>query len=180
MKQVRRFCLVLLFSILVLAVGCTTIQTTRDEFDGYTINRMIGNELGGGFLDLGTTLYLNPERYVAKNGQISYSLRVGFLAHNWLFIERGESLILLVDGERMGFRGKGSWSHRDIGILHGTITEKAWYNVTPEQLKKIAYANSVKVKVVGSQHHIKRGFTKENFSNFRRFCKEYIESYGKE
>jgi hypothetical protein len=161
-------------------LGCASylasysVKTMNDEFDGYTINRMQKNRLGGGIL-LGSIVDLNVQKFV-KDSLVVYSLIVRYEGHDWLFIQNGESLILLVDNERIGLVGDGSVSHRDV-LSGGLVKEQAWYdNITPEQLKKIAYATEVKIKIIGSQYHAERYFTSQNFQNFQQFYSEYVEN----
>jgi len=170
------------FMLIVLLSGCASmsaslnyrVRTIQDEFDGYTINRMEHNMLGGGSLLSYTTIWLNTQRYQSKEGNVSYSLIAEYVSPDWLFIERGESLILLVDGQRMGLVGDGSWNHRNVGYGR-MVSEKSWYNITLEDLQKIANAKEVKVKIIGSQYYAERCFTDANFKNLKRFIMEYAQ-----
>ena len=120
---------------------------------------------------------LNPQRFVSEDGRVSYSLVLTYHADDWLFIEG--PLILLVDGQRMKL-GEIGRPHREVegGIL--LLFERQSYRITPEQLKKIAYANCVKVKIVGTHYYVKREFTRSNLSNYRRFYEEFVEIRDKE
>ena len=180
-----------------------TIQTIKDDFDNTITYRMEGNLLervkgrGGVFFNLQKLEKDMPELkklkdydksiqnlfkkklkdigYIIQEGKvIKYSLIVVYDASNWIFIEDGESLILLVDGKRMGFEGDGSWNHRDIGGILG-INERAWYDINLEQLRAIINAKEVRVKVVGSQYYVERIFSENNFKNFRDFYNQYVK-----
>ncbi len=163
----------MLFALSISLMNCapTTgyVKTIKDDFDNYVINRMQGNKVNAKGIRI---LELNAQKY-QKNKLINYSLMVRLVDGDWLFIRRGESLVFLVDGERIGLTGKGSSKHREV--LSGTIVEKAWYTITPEQLKKIAFANSVKGKLTGSQYFTELSLSEDNIKNFRSFYLEFVE-----
>ena len=152
------------------------IDTILDKFDGFTIHRMQDNLLGMEKDSFGG-IELNVQQFI-KDGRTSCSLIVSYTGLDWLFIDEGETLVLLVDGERLQFSGKGSYDHRDVerGYSLVTIKEKAWYDITLEQLKKITFAQDVKVKVKGRSHFLTRFFTELNFDAFRRFYKKYVKN----
>ena len=108
------------------------VKTTHDKFDGYTKNVMQYNLLSGGGL-LGAKVYLDIQQFETKNGHIVYSLIARYYGENWLFIEEGESLILLVDGESIRFSGEGSSRHRNV-ISGGKIMEHAWFSIKKQTL----------------------------------------------
>jgi len=145
------------------------VKTLNDAFDGYTINQMTYNYLvsNSGIVEL------NIKRLQTKDGRISYYLVVEYQNSDWLFIEGGESLILLVDGERIGFKGDGSLQSRNVGSS-GWIDEKAVYDINPKILNQIANAKEVKVKIIGNQYYIECKFTEQSFQNFKKFIAEYI------
>ena len=153
------------------------INTISDNFDGYTIYRMEDNQLGRSKNSGIGGIQLNVQQFI-KGGRTLYSLIVSYFGDDWLFIDSGEKLILLVDGERMGFSGDGSEGHRDVvrGYRMVGVKEKAWYDISLEQLKKITFAKDVKVKVEGRTYFFTRFFTKTNFDTFRRFYKKYVKN----
>lgn len=162
-----------IYFILLLFIGCTHyhIRTYHDEFDNYTYISMYLNKLGH---DRGiyTNIELNLQR-TEKNGNYGYILGCHYEARDWLFIDSGESLIMLIDNERIGFEGAGSLEHRDA--YGSNINELAIYRIIPDQIKKIAYANEVKIRIKG-KYYIECYFTDINFDNFRRFYQEYVEN----
>lgn len=162
---------------LALLVGCAgqwaKVKTIQDEFDGYTIHRMQNNTLaGGGLMDAETKVNLSPQKFIGSEGSISYSLIVDYYAESWLFIESGESLVLLVDGERMGFSGDGSSGFREV-LYGASINEKAWYDITRDELERISTAKEVKVKVTGQNYFVERHFATRNLTNIQNFLAEY-------
>jgi len=172
------------YFIIILNVFCayysSSIETIRNEFDGYTIYRKeynilssdnISSSLFGGTVSLGLQkLEFDKNKY---DGIVAYSLILSYQHTDCIFIEKGESLILLIDGERLGFEGDGSRNNRDVRY-GGDIKEIAWYYITPEQIKMIMNAKEVKVRIRGSQYFAERHFNSNNFEIFRyfynRFC----------
>jgi len=177
-------------ALALLLSGCASaasqVKTTYDEFSGVTTTQMSGNTLGGcgyqGLLGLTNGSVVSPYRPLRlnvvvgqKDGIELYQLRVVYVADDWLFIESGESLVLLVDGTRMGFTGSGSFQHREV-LGNASIREHAYYDVTKSQLRAIANAEEIKVRVRGSPYDADRCFTKINIQNFGRFIAEHIDA----
>jgi hypothetical protein len=165
---------ILLFIVCGLIIGCNIfafrIEKSIDKFDGTTRYYMVNNSYPvtrGNF-------QFNVQKIIQQNGDTSYYVCIYMVAHDWLFIEEGESLILLVDGTRVGFHGNGSGDHRDVGD-RGTVFERAYYNITPKQLKTIANARTVLIKVIGSEYYSEGGFSVQNFANLKKFVEEYVD-----
>ena len=82
-----------------------------------------------------------------KNGNTKYPVpkKTDYVISSnldWLFLEEKESLILIIDGERMAFKGK----YGSVGYDESII-----YEVTRQQLEKIASADNVRVKIIGEK-----------------------------
>lgn len=172
----------LILCLVLLTTGCAGsmcfIQTRYDEFEGYTAIYMLNNTLGGSglYIDSGN-VDLNVQKFVSKEGSVTYCLMADYTEFSdgarCLFIENGESLVLLVDGKRVGLTGDGSWNNRRV--LYGcSITEAAWYPITPEMIRMISNAKEVKVKLIGSNSFVQRYFTQTNFNNFKKFVESYL------
>ncbi|NKB71343.1 MAG: hypothetical protein GKR89_30075 [Candidatus Latescibacteria bacterium] len=92
---------------LIMLVGCSAyrpayhISQQYDEFEGYTRVDLSRNYLGGN-KDY-QLVQLNITEQVSDEGDFSYALNLIYQANNLLRIKDGESLIMLVDGERLGF-----------------------------------------------------------------------------
>jgi len=175
-KLLRVRLIVLIAVSSLLFVGCATsplspykVITRHDKFDRYTTNSMTGNLLGGEL-----RLELNAARHSAKDGAVNYALVVRYYGSNFIFIKPGESLILLIDGQRIGLKGQGSMRHRRT-LENGMASELAKYPATPELLKKIANANQVDVKIKGSDFLAENYFIKQNFDNFKKFVNAYVK-----
>ena len=176
---------VLLLTALIIITGCATlnyykynIEHIEDEFDGYVIDRMHGNYIPGGGAIPTNSLLFNAQRFINKEGDKHYHFYVQYHDIEWLFINEGEKLVLLVDGERVGFTGKGSFSHREVlqGYASTAVKETALFGTTPEALVKIANAKSVKIKLIGTTRDIQRELSQEHITNFKKFVDEYVET----
>jgi hypothetical protein len=98
--------------------------------------------------DLGTRLDATA---MTRGGHRSYLLSVQYNdARDWMFIESGESLVLLVDGKRLALQGSGSEGARRVWD-DATLSEFASYAVDPETLVRIAWGTTVEYKLVGSK-----------------------------
>jgi hypothetical protein len=125
--------------------------------------------------------YFNLEKSKTTDGVV-YFIRLVYinadenrkyaLTPNWVFINDGESLVLLIDGKRMGFKGDGSSMHRQVN--ENNLTEMAFYDATPAQIKKIGNAKEVKIKIIGDQYYYKAQLSDKAIKNIQRFYNEYI------
>ena len=161
-----------------LFVGCIStlpiykIDDITDHIDGRRSTQLVGNRLAPAYT--GTDVEFNVEKFTAWNGNVYYSIVLDVVSLNRLFIEAGESLIVHADGTRIGFSGDGSANYREE-CGGGALGETTFYDVTPEQLKKIANANDVRIKIKGAQYSVKRRFFPENFANLKRFIAEHVD-----
>jgi len=166
----------LVFMAFLIILGCTANDVRFERLDTryyeYPTQRMTGNTLTVVPPAPDLSVELNAEKFRPEKGEVYYNLIVEYSSNEWLFIQRGESLILTVDGEQIGFRGEGSSPHRETS-RGGRITEKAWYTISFERLQQIANAERVRVRILGSQRHIDRSFSERNFENFRHFITKY-------
>jgi len=167
----------LLFFALI-AVSCSSmmahykIGVYRDKFDKQTTIRMKRNVISAGGL-LGTTFVeLNAQRDQADNSMPSYSLYIRYNADDWLFIQSGESLVLLVDGIRLGLSGEGSSRYRQVGSL-SRVSESAWYAITRGDLERIANASEVHLKLQGDPYFLEQKLSNKSIANLKRFMSEY-------
>lgn len=181
--------LILATSLLItVAAGAWAynVREIKDEFDGYTINRMVDNWVSSeimsayNFMDPAPTgIFINPQVLTNKDGTKSYSINLILRSYSgWIYIGKGETLVFLIDGQRLGLSGEGSINHRSTGsyneYLNATkIIEEAWYTVTPDTLRKIADAKEAKFKIQGQTVFITATLSDENKANISRFLKEY-------
>lgn len=101
----------------------------------------------------------------------------GSKSSDWFFIDSGESLVLLIDGKRVGFSGDGSIEHRKVG--DGYVSETAFYGLPPhiltkKQIKQIAYAKEIQAKIIGQDGFINANFSEDNIANVKEFYNECV------
>ena len=88
------------------------------------------------------------------NPDVPYALAVHTQSPDWIYIQRGPSLLLRLDGtEVMPLSGNGSENAREVGE-NAHVTEGAYYALTPEMLKRIAAAKSVAFRLIGDRQTI--------------------------
>lgn len=172
--------LFLLTSVFLLFSSCSpaafkqaTIEMRTDEYDGYSLVETKNNYLPNDKMFQGS-LQLNPKKLIQEDGSTSYSIQAIYNGENWIFIETGESMVFLIDGEREGLITSRGVISREV-LYGGNIEERAIYPVIdPEIYHKIARANSVKVKVSGDDYYIERSLSDKNKKLFLRFYSNYV------
>lgn len=142
--------------------------TTTDVFEGYTkteIHRMGSLERIDGF----SSDRLIPKKYVFEDGITIYRLRYQHIYYpgKALYPER---LIFLIDGERHRLNFDGS--ERQYGEVVGD--EWAWVDVKSSFLEKIANADRIQFRVVGSNESIDYFFNEYYQYYFKFFYKECV------
>ena len=157
-----------------------TVESLDKE--DYQVRRMAQNYLGGSRRAPGSmryTLQLNLQKVTFSDGRVEYSFYVRVLDLERVLIGPGETLELSLDGREINFSGVGGAKFRkEIEALTGELLyqESAyWHGVTPEQIKQIAGARTVFVKIKGENKSVSGFFSSKNFSNFRRFISEYVK-----
>ena len=165
--------IILSLTILFLVAGCghtSYFIFTDEETDAHFV-RMHGNRLSGGL----EFVALNTQRF-EKRGHISYSLFIEYQGLNYINIDSGESLVIIIDGQHNVLEGKGSASHRYM-ILPTLVYEAAYYHdVEPEFIRKLAYAKMVEIEVHGSTYVLNRQFEEKNISRIKYFYDHYVNA----
>ncbi|KKP28335.1 MAG: hypothetical protein UR18_C0006G0047 [Candidatus Nomurabacteria bacterium GW2011_GWE2_31_40] len=135
------------------------------------------NTLGGRTLDI----YLNAQKFIKKDDE-SFRLQVIYKGEIELGVwlnTNGESLVLIVDGNRMGFKLLGEPKspdiESDIKNLRYIYSETLFYPITLEQLKIISNAKTVEVKLSGQSQYYQTVFDGDNFDNLKKFINEYAK-----
>jgi hypothetical protein len=143
-----------------------------DDFNRLSGRKMENNFLARdeGFMGVGR-LALNA--LVSDDG--TALLQVDYISKGWMFIRSGESLVLLLDGDRVGVAGPGSIASRHV-ISGSAVTETANYPVSMDLLRRIAAARQVRVRVVGSERTMDLHFSRENKARFEAFVGQAITS----
>ncbi len=165
----RRFALVLL---LVFLTGCAYhIKTEHDAVLDRTTTRMSKNLIGS-YSIFGANLVINGAK-LEQSGRVSYSLWVQTLAPDWVF---PTSLTMRVDDELVEF-GQGARLSADVDCSGGSCQhdERYWYDATADQLKAIAGARAVIVRLGGRDGYIEKTFSEENIANFQDFVSKEVQ-----
>ena len=172
---------VLVFAVSAVIAGCSSaliqignVNTSKDSRTGITADRMVANPLScakdsimGGTPTIGLLL----QRSYGRDYKVGYQLIASWVGSGWGYIEAGESLVLMVDGRRMGFYGPGSAEHR---VVEGSyVNEECWYPSNYEQLQVIAGAKEVTLELKGKNATITRCLTPTNLDNFKVFVKYF-------
>lgn len=166
-----------------LLAGCATsntpdIVTHYDQFTGFRTD-MIPENLLDDPNNNRDMVWLNASRIFKDFKNFDYYLEVHYKARaeaGLLDITPGPSLVVIADGKEMKFRGSGSLNTRkhrgDI------ISEDALYEVSPNELRAIANAQAVKVKVTGRNGIAERDFAPINFQKFKKFVTQDVDAGG--
>jgi len=119
------------------------------------------------FADWSEPIELLAMKGIAVDGETSYLLCVYYYSSDWLFIEDGVSLLLMVDGELFEFAT--AWRPSTDVASGGYVREYAYYDVEPEFLWKISNAEEIEVRVKG-KYSLDGKFKDELFEQFKEFC----------
>jgi hypothetical protein len=144
-----------------------SVRPFSDEFEG-TRGVAMHNNLVGGLGLHGERLGLNLRRVERPGAAPAYVMVVEYVNTGWHFIEDGESLVFLVDGERMALRGEGSVGSRTV-VTGDQVRELAVYAIDRTQVERIAGAGEVRVRLAGANGNIDRTLAPENIARFREF-----------
>jgi hypothetical protein len=105
-----------------------------------------------------------------------FGLRVVYTGLEWLHIEDGQSLILFMDGHRLGLKGERVYGRSmwNILFLGNVFTETGIYTVTPDELTQIAEATQVNMKIIGMVGTREATFRPVEKLGFDNFVKKYV------
>lgn len=165
--------------LLVFIMGCGSvptdyhIKTYADDFEGVTTFRLEGNTVTDAIHnDNYIRIEFDIQKTIFRDSSVSYSILIGYLSSDWLFVGKGESLIMLLDGERVGFSGDGSSEYRQVGS-GGVVSELAFYPISREMLGRLAHARDVRIKLIGEKYSLERALEPTNIQNIEKFYSEY-------
>jgi hypothetical protein len=124
--------------------------------------RTENNELATS-LDLNIWLYRQEDRY-------NLELVIIYKGLDWLFVKPAETLLIRADDKEMRLISSGRIEFQSaLSRLWGM--QMAAYDITPEKLKDITYAEVVTCKVKKREY----SFSASNFGCFRRFYEEHVK-----
>lgn len=121
-------------------------------------------------------LWLNASRVFKDIRNFDYYLEVHYEAKEetgLLKVSSGPSLVVLADGTELKFNGTGSLNARRT--RRGIVSEDAIYEATADDMRAIAYAGQIVVRVIGRNGVLIRKFRPENFERFRKFVFQFVE-----
>jgi len=145
----------------------------RDELEGLTVQGFSWNALDGA--PAGVKVHLTALQMGDARIGRRFVLMVAYVGPDFLFLQPGETLVLVVDGERLPFRGLGSRNRREI-TAKDLARETACYDVTPAQLRRIAAAQDVEVLL---QKTLRLRFGPGTLAGFRDFARRALPRPGK-
>ena len=145
-----------------------------DDVSGKTVCIMTGNALRP-FMPRYPLLALGIISEDPGNGETRYFLRVLYVNEGeWLGLETGESLQLLLDEDPVALAGDGSSGERYTGE-DGKVYEVALYRVPGDLLRRIASTDKVKVEVKGD-FAIAKHFGPINKLYFKQFVGKFLDA----
>ncbi len=167
--------------LIALLAGCSTPATPPDtatHFDPVTGLRtdLIVDNLLESDTQKRELIWLNGSRVYTDNQDFEYYLEVEYRATaetGYLDIRPGNSLVITADDKPMEFSGYGSLNNRME--RNGLVLEESIYKATADDLRQIAEAQTVTVKVIGANGIVVREFKEPNFQKFREFVNQYVE-----
>lgn len=172
--------LVPLLIFLSLMGGCASvpIPDVVSSFDPYSHLRtdLIPENLLESQGPVRELVWLNASRIFKDQQNFDYYLDVRYEAREetgLLNINPGMSLSIVADGRELKFQGSGSSNLRKH--KRGIVSEDAIYLASGEELRAIALAKAVRVKITGQNGVIVRDFAAPNFERFRKFVAEFVD-----
>ena len=156
------------------------IRVNYDEFEDVTITSIPYE-----YIPIGETeMCLELRQVKTSDGTAWYWMCINYenmagQSENWIadwfFIQDGYSLIFLADGEKIPLMVVFGDMERDYGTEGSGLSSVNWvsewvpYRVTADQLKKIAFANEVKARILGDPYYDDVTLTQDNLKMMRLF-----------
>lgn len=138
------------------------IRVEVDENGNFTAVRTENNELGSS-LDLNIWLHRKEEKFKLQ-------LVIIYKGLDWLFVKPAETLVMTADDKDMDLISLGRIELQSA-LARWWGMEMVAYEITPEQLKRITYAEEVKCKVKKREYSL----SASNLECFRRFYEKHVK-----
>ncbi|UCG52841.1 MAG: hypothetical protein JSW58_04610 [Candidatus Latescibacterota bacterium] len=179
--------------LLFFVAGCASSYHVNTEFsdDGTNTIVMANNEIKieGGLKYHGEShidewgaayrverrCYLDIRKTEYPGGRVTYDLMLKYIGVDWLNMETGRSLELVIDGRSRILSGEGKVS-REKDPSGEFVTESLDYSVSRDFLIRLAEAESVSVVITGHEGEVKGYFNEDNLANVRRFVHEFVRT----
>lgn len=170
MYTFKRYLFLIALSLIIVSCGNTyRISATHDKYDDFSSFRLTDNTVPNS----GSRVDLNAMYVIRDSSDKLLRLFINYYSSDWLFIEEGNSLTFVADGEKIKLSGKGSSSYRDVRS-GGNVRETAYYNISKENYKTLFSADLVEFKLSGSKVYLERKLNKRNKENMKRFYDEFV------
>lgn len=140
-----------LVGLLLALISCASpskyrIETSFNEIRRCPEYKMSKNEIK---TPEGYIIQLDPECSICEKKSDLCSISLLIKGNNWIVLDRGASLALLIDSQRFDFTGHGT-TDGVYEIQNEKMTVARYYeNVTPELFRKITTAQRVELIVRG-------------------------------
>jgi hypothetical protein len=149
------------------------VSYDKNDFNGGEMwllrnNRLFNDEAGTSV----SRFAFDLEKYKKGGGTICLIL-IDYYSDEKLFISGGESLVLMVDGERMTFSSGGGLDNWKI-VDNAVVRMTAYYPATEKQLKRIGEAKKIQVKVLGYTGYHTAWFGQHNLEAASNFYSYYV------
>ncbi|ASV30810.1 hypothetical protein [Maribacter cobaltidurans] len=178
-----------------------SVSETSDKFEGTTTYQMKGNrvfsQLSGAnalsnllFDSKNVTFntFLNLEKHITEDGSFELSILLKVEADNevWVRIRKGESLIFLLDNQRLELSTSGSFN-TDYDLMDHSSVANSRYPISKEDLHKINNSEKVEFRIMldsfqsgeaeerdRNDQHLDGKFTKKNKRVWTEFYEDYL------
>ncbi|HET8655618.1 MAG TPA: hypothetical protein VFL93_08915 [Longimicrobiaceae bacterium] len=167
-------------TITALTAACTTPYPSYVEHDpirAETITHM-DREVIGGFNLLRGNLVLAPERVQGDRGGLRYDFLLQWRGSDAFSIDRHAPLEIRADTATLRLPSLDTvidvHDCTSAACAREQLGEQAHYAITRAQLRQMAQARALAVRVQGAQGALARVFTAENRASIKRFVDAYV------
>ena len=158
--------------LLSTCFATATSAQTVDEFTGQTLTLMKDQVAVLGFKDslldpMSRSAYLKLGKIEQPDTESIYAISIFLSGKRYLF---QEDLFVKVDDQV--FSSTAKTKNRDYG--NGSATESSLYPVTAEQLRSMAAAESVKIRIRGSRGQVENEIKKKGLAKIRSWVDSHV------
>ena len=145
---------------------------TVDEFTGTARETMTTAPFGGEMKD-GARVFLTLIHETTRDGKRSTQLCANYKGFGqWLFIEPGPSLVLLIDGQTEELRSaEGSVRFREVDGQN--VRERSYYPLPLDLSRRIGQAHTVKLRLIGRSNTVDKTFAAATQKTFTEFADKF-------
>lgn len=171
--------------ILIAGMACFSysfaqkVELKTDEFSGASQYKVYLGEAkleGGSFFTM-RHVFLMLLGYPESKAEHSF-IHIQTMTPQWVFIDKGETLILKVDGEFLKLSGDGA---TDRNVLTGSILQEfAIWPISSEDLIKLSKAKEIKFRIIGTKQVITGEFTDSVKKGIALYANEVLPKLIKE